>query len=255
MVELVDAPDSKSGGSNTLRVRVSLRPPNKINMFYKTGLYINLLKYFLREKFKNIKNDSNLKFLKHYFKEYKEGFYIDVGCYHPFRLSNTNFLYKKGWKGINIDISKKSIDLFKISRTRDVNLNLGVSNQEKIMEGYFKKDLFHSNTLNYEHSKNFLGNSSEKIDIKVQTLNNIIEKYAKDRKINLIDIDCEGEDLNVLKGLDLKKYDIELILIEVHHYNSEARKKAEEIAKILKSSNFELLLGPYPGNCIFKKKK
>ena len=35
MVELVDAPDSKSGGSNTLRVRVSLRPPvmdiSKIN--------------------------------------------------------------------------------------------------------------------------------------------------------------------------------------------------------------------------------
>ena len=36
MVELVDAPDSKSGGSNTLRVRVSLRPPmyeyiNKLN--------------------------------------------------------------------------------------------------------------------------------------------------------------------------------------------------------------------------------
>ena len=29
MVELVDAPDSKSGGSNTLRVRVSLRPPEK----------------------------------------------------------------------------------------------------------------------------------------------------------------------------------------------------------------------------------
>ena len=32
MVELVDAPDSKSGGSNTLRVRVSLRPPKKMKI-------------------------------------------------------------------------------------------------------------------------------------------------------------------------------------------------------------------------------
>ena len=31
MVELVDALDSKSNGSNILRVRVSLRPPNHEN--------------------------------------------------------------------------------------------------------------------------------------------------------------------------------------------------------------------------------
>ena len=33
------------------------------------------------------------------FNHRKDGFYIDVGCYHPIRASLTHLLYKKGWKG------------------------------------------------------------------------------------------------------------------------------------------------------------
>ena len=55
MVELVDASDSKSGGSNTLRVRVSLRPPimeiDKLNslveLFFKKFETIDKNKPFL----------------------------------------------------------------------------------------------------------------------------------------------------------------------------------------------------------------
>ena len=39
----------------------------------------------------------------------KKGFYVDVGCYHPLDGSNTYLLYKKGWNGINLDISTLSI--------------------------------------------------------------------------------------------------------------------------------------------------
>ena len=37
-MELVDAPDSKSGGSNTLRVRVSLRPPKIMKINYRSEI-------------------------------------------------------------------------------------------------------------------------------------------------------------------------------------------------------------------------
>ena len=33
----------------------------------------------------------------------KKGIYIDVGCNHPIKYNNTYLLYKKGWRGINID--------------------------------------------------------------------------------------------------------------------------------------------------------
>ena len=48
------------------------------------------------------------------FKNVEFGKYVDVGCYHPFKGSLTAQLYKKGWSGINIDVSKSSIDLFNL---------------------------------------------------------------------------------------------------------------------------------------------
>ena len=32
--------------------------------------------------------------------EANNGFYVDVGCYHPIHLNNTFLLYKKNWRGI-----------------------------------------------------------------------------------------------------------------------------------------------------------
>ena len=43
-----------------------------------------------------------------YFKEFKKGSYVDVGCNLPKTSSLTYLLYKKGWSGINIDLDGKS---------------------------------------------------------------------------------------------------------------------------------------------------
>jgi FkbM family methyltransferase len=223
-----------------------------MNFYYKISLYLSLLKYFIKYKYiKKNKCNYNL-FLKNYFNKKKNGFYIDVGCYHPIRLSNTKFLYDKGWQGINIDISKKSIDLFKIARKRDINLNIGIGNKNEFSYAYFQKNLFHSNTLVHKYSKKLLINPIKK-KIKVVTLNVIIKKYANNQKIDLIDIDCEGKDLEVLQGLNLKRKKIDLISIEMHGFDAITKKKGNLIFDIMKNNKFKKIYGDYPGTLIFKK--
>jgi FkbM family methyltransferase len=222
-----------------------------MDIFYHISLYLNLLKYFIKHKCE--KNESGyILFLKDYFNEKKNGFYIDVGCYHPIRLSNTKFLYDNGWSGINIDISKKSIDLFRIIRKKDVNLNIGVGNKNEITDVYFQKELFHANTLDRDHAQKFL-TKIIKEKINVLTLNSIIEKYAKNKKIDFIDIDCEGKDFEVLQGLNLSNNEIDLISIEIHGYDINTQQKSDLIFDIMKKNRFKNIYGQYPGTVIFKK--
>ena len=65
------------------------------------------------------------------------GFYVDLGAHHPLHRNNTYLLFKKGWEGINIDLDKKNIELFKIDRKRDSNIN------EAVYSSKVKKKLYY----------------------------------------------------------------------------------------------------------------
>ena len=69
------------------------------------------------------------------------GFFVDAGCYHPTHLNNTFLLYKKGWRGINIDLSEYTIDLFNFSRPKDININNAVINYDGTVKFYYQKAL------------------------------------------------------------------------------------------------------------------
>jgi len=225
---------------------------NKI--LYKISLYSNIFRYWIKNFFNPINHYENIVFLEEYFKDKKKGFYIDVGCFHPIRLSNTMFLHLKGWKGMNIDLSKKSIDLFKIARPKDINLNFGVGSKNETLDYFYNKKTFANNTFNIDFAKSFLKKDEIKKDkVEVKTLKFIMENYSTEKEIDLLDIDVEGFDLNVLKGMDFEKYTIDLIMIEVHHYDNKTKKIANEILNFLTKKNFKLVFGIYPGNCIFKK--
>ena len=87
-------------------------------------LYNLLTNYFGKYKKSYSENFGEDLFVNYFFKDVKEGFYIDIGCNLPKNSSLTYLLYKKGWRGINVDISKRVINLNKVIRPRDINLNI-----------------------------------------------------------------------------------------------------------------------------------
>lgn len=169
-------------------------------------------------------------FINRLLKNVDKGFYVDVGCYHPFKGSLTAKLYEKNWHGINIDISKTSIDLFKIVRKKDINLNLAISNFDGETYYYENSPINQQNSLIQKHE------DQQKKKIKCLKLNSVLIKYNIS-SFEYLNIDVEGGELDVIKGIDLKKFTPILVTIENNdllpedYYNN-------DVYKILKNNDY-----------------
>lgn len=149
-------------------------------------------------------------------KRYK-GFFVDVGCFHPVKYNNTYALYKKGWRGVNIDIQPIKIKGFNWIRPGDTNIAMAVSEQPG--EVTFWTNGMYTPTVTLE--KSFTDERSgakyqyRPQTVQADTLTNILDGTSyKDRPIDLLSIDVEGHDLQVLKGLDFERYRPDIIAVE-----------------------------------------
>ena len=181
--------------------------------------YILNLPSFLLRKYKSRKISFSLTsidlLISYIFRNKRKGIFIDIGCNHPVYNNNTYLLYKKGWRGINIDLDEKSINLFNTFRKSDLNIKQAISSKAEEVDLYFYHNKSPINTINKD-LVNFHKTKPKQIKkINTKTLNSIIMKTPfANEKIDFMNIDVEGHELNVLKGFDLKKYSPTIIVIE-----------------------------------------
>lgn len=219
----------------------------KIYIFW--NLYIKYRIYFKKETYSAHKEDL---IVKKFFKNKKNGFFVDVGCHHPSRINNTFLLYGLGWRGVNIDMNKLSIDLFNTCRREDTNLHYAVSEKNTIINFYTNKNL--SLTSSLLKNSNFEKRKYKKT-IQSKTLTSILEKTKyKNKQIDFLNIDAEGVDFQVLKSLDFNIYKPKLICIEIWGIDSKKNSiKNNNIYKFLKNKNYKLLTTA-AANFLFAKK-
>lgn len=156
-------------------------------------------------------------FVNRLFGDRQSGYYIDVGAHHPTRFSNTFALYKKGWRGINIDATPGSMDPFKKLRPDDINLEVAVSDKtEPLALHVFKEGAL--NTFDPLLSMSYTTDGWEKVDmieLQPRPLADVLDQYVPvGQTIDLLSIDVEGEDLGVLRSNDWGKYCPDVIIIE-----------------------------------------
>ena len=199
------------------------------------------------------------KYIINFFPENYKGKYLDVGCYHPTKHNNTYLMYKRGWRGINIDLNSLSIDLFNYHRPKDINLNTGISNKEIKKNVYFIDELNTQNTLDknqlifLKKHHNIKKQEITNIIIKTKKLMSILDKY-KFYNIDFMNLDIEGHELEVLKSINFKKTKIKYMCIEMINYNKKAIENGKKIKSLLIKNNY-ILVKKIGFNFIYKKKK
>jgi FkbM family methyltransferase len=176
-------------------------------MNFKEILQKNFITYYFYKKLKIFRNSTKNKhlgefgediFIRRFFKNEKKGFYVDIGCYHPIKGSLTYYLFKEGWKGLNVDLSKISVDLFKTARPNDHNINAAVTDFDGETFYYENGAINQQNSL-ISHSDN------KKIKIQAYKLATLLNNLSISN-IDYLNIDVEGSDFKVILSLDFSKY-------------------------------------------------
>lgn len=145
----------------------------------------------------------------------KRGTYVDAGAAHPRLGNNTYGLYRRGWQGTLIEPNLVSARALRKARPRDRVVVAAVGSTS----GTAKFTIFQSDYLSsidpvVSHERADAGEIIESIrEVPVITLAHL-NLYADPSQPCLLSIDCEGADLEVLRGNNWSTFTPRVICVE-----------------------------------------
>jgi FkbM family methyltransferase len=195
-----------------MRTRIELAR----SALWSAGYHLPLLQRVLSRQRAYSQEGEDLLLLR-YFEWRSAGFYVDVGAYHPFRYSNTQLFYERGWRGINIDAMPGSMRAFRLSRPRDVNLEVGVGEvSETAILHVFNEPAFNTfDEATATRHQSDVWRIAGRRQVQVRPLRDLLALHiAPDQKIDFMTIDVEGAEMHVLRSNDWSRFRPEVILAE-----------------------------------------
>ena len=161
-----------------------------------------------------------------FFKNLKNGFFVEIGAYDGIKGSNCFFFEKfMNWKGIAVEASP--LNFKKLTQNRNcVCINKAISNNiEKkefieVISGY--TGMSGIKTEEYKKTLNIINKDSRskinKLIVETSTFKDIVNKNTV---IDYLSIDIEGDEMKVLESIDFNYFDIKVVSVE----NNNSEKK------------------------------
>jgi FkbM family methyltransferase len=143
------------------------------------------------------------------------GFYLDIGAADPVELSVTKLFYERGWRGVNVEPQDDYFRKLVADRTRDINLQIVLSDRPGSVTLYIAPTHPGWATANEEVAAKMVAQGIKVFPRRVPalTLAQVCEEHVVG-EIDFLKVDVEGEERNVLLGGDFDRWRPRVILVE-----------------------------------------
>jgi hypothetical protein len=162
--------------------------------------------------------------LRRLLEDKRVGFFVDIGCYHPSRFSNTYYFYQRGWRGINIDATPGTKRLFDQVRPRDINLEAAIGEEGRVVSFFEFAEGALNSTVRDSPEARGLGAHPIVMEhvLTVEPLGNLLRRQIPPgQTVDFLSIDVEGMDMEVLRSNDWDAVRPEFVLVECWDVDAE----------------------------------
>jgi FkbM family methyltransferase len=155
-----------------------------------------------------------------YFQDKKNGFFIETGSCDGIFQSNTFYLETElNWTGLLIEPNPEYAKECIINRPKSKVYDCALVSSDYESDHTILYSLASKGAMGTVESRGIWKNETEVPivykKVPVRTLTSILEEIQP-KEIDLFSLDVEGYELNVLRGLNFKKYKPKVIVVECH---------------------------------------
>lgn len=170
--------------------------------------------------------------------------YLDLGANHAKFLSNTYYFYQKGVRGVLVEANPALIGELKFYRSGDVILNRCIADTSGETVDFYVLNGDGLSTPDKQGAEAAIAENpilkiEQVVPVKTITVEEILDTYF-DKTPTIVNLDIEGEEMNILNSIDFTKHRPLIMIIETIPYRKHlvVGLKNQEIIDFMASKNY-----------------